>query len=256
MDLSLIEQRLAQLAPWHFNVEVRPGVWTEAFNRKEYEDADHQGVGLIDPREIQALFESILPGGLRGRSFLDVGCNGGGYCFLAHDLGASSCHGFDVRQHWIDQCEFLKSLLHPDVASLHFEVADVKKFQHPHQYDVTLFKGVFYHLPDPITTLNQLCALTSRAIIVDTVCRGDIPEDTLVPWQESTTHVMSGVDGLAWFPGGPKALHAILKWSGFPHMRTVRWKKGAKEERFRGRMRVIAARDEQDLAAYDAAQPG
>jgi hypothetical protein len=65
---------------------------------------------------------------------------------------------------------------------------------------------------------------------------------------------MSGVDGLAWFPGGPEVIGAILKWSGFPHMRVVAHRKGDKSERFRGRFRVIATREERDLAAYDASR--
>jgi hypothetical protein len=77
----------------------------------------------------------------------------------------------------------------------------------------------------------------------------------MVPWQESKTHVMSGVDGLAWFPGGPEVIAPILKWCGFPHMRVVRHKKGGAAERFRGRFRVVATRDAKDLAAFDARPP-
>ena len=88
----------------------------------------------------------------------------------------------------------------------------MKQFAHQQQYDVVLFKGVFYHLPDPIDTLAKLCDLTGRAIIIDSASRSDIPGDCMVPWWESTTHVMSGVDGLAWFPGGPEVIGAILKW--------------------------------------------
>jgi SAM-dependent methyltransferase len=252
MSAPGVEARLAELAPWHFKIELLPGVWTQNFNRSDYSDPDQRSVGLIDPAEMSGLMDVVLPGGMKDRTFLDVGCNGGGYCFLAYEKGAKECRGFDIRQHWIDQCGFIMSVKYPECRSVHFHVADAKTFAHKSTYDVTLFKGVLYHLPDPISTLNRLCALTARAIIVDTVCRSDIPEDTLVPWWESKTHLMSGIDGLAWFPGGPKAVHAILSWSGFPHMRTVNWRKGTPDQRHRGRMRVVAFRQESDLEAYDA----
>jgi hypothetical protein len=133
-----------------------------------------------------------------------------------------------------------------------FSTADVKQFAHQQQFEVALFKGVFYHLPDPISMLTKICDLTARAIIVDSASRSDIPGDCMVPWWESTTHVMSGVDGLAWFPGGPEVVGAILKYAGFPHMRVVSHRRGGKDERFRGRFRVIATREESDLSAFDA----
>ena len=253
MEHAEIEAALRSLAPWHFNMEVKPGLWTANYNKGDYERVDLNNVGVIDPNEMRGLLELVLPdGGISGKTFLDVGCNGGGYCFVAHELGAKSCSGFDVREHWIRQADFVKSIKYPKADNLNFFLKDVKEFQHDKQYDVVLFKGVFYHLPDPITMLNKLSSLSARIIIVDSAARSDIPEDCLVPWQESQTHVMSGVDGLAWFPGGPPALKPILGWSGFRHMRVVQDKKGGSAERFRGRFRVIAARNESDLAAYDS----
>ena len=252
--IASVESQLREMAPWHFDMEVQPGLRTSQFNKEEYGDVDLDKVGVVNPDEMKPLLASILPqGGVAGRTFLDVGCNGGGYCFVAHELGAKACYGFDVRDHWIRQAEFVRSLRYPDASSIHFNVADVKEFAHHDQYDVTLFKGVFYHLPDPIAMLRKLCDLSRRAIIVDSASRSDIPEDCMVPWQESKTHVMSGVDGLAWFPGGPAVMKPILAWSGFPHMRVVQHRRGDQSQRFRGRFRVIAARDEADLAAYDVA---
>jgi SAM-dependent methyltransferase len=253
LSIAQVEQNLRDLAPWHFNMEVMPGITTAAYNKQSYDDIDLDKVGVIDPDEMRDLLKIVLPDqGVKRRTFLDVGCNAGGYCFVAHELGAKLCYGFDVREHWIRQAEFIRSIKYPNSNSLHFRLADVKTFPHDQQYDVTLFKGVFYHLPDPIGMLVKLCELTGRAIIVDSASRSDIPGDCMVPWWESTTHVMSGVDGLAWFPGGPEVVGAILKYGGFPHMRVVKHIKGGKAERFRGRFRVIAARQVEDLAAFDA----
>jgi len=249
-----VEQKLRELGPWHFDMEVLPGVRTAQYNKETYGHVDLDKVGVVDPYEMKELLKLILPeGGVAGRTFLDVGCNAGGYCFVAHELGAKACYGFDVRDHWIKQAEFIKAVKYPTSDSVTFNVDDVKQFAHNQLYDVVLFKGVFYHLPDPISMVLKLCGLTGRAIIIDSASRSDIPGDCMVPWWESTTHVMSGVDGLAWFPGGPEVVAAILKYAGFPYTRTVNHRRGTKGERFRGRFRIIAAREESDLSAYDTA---
>lgn len=251
--MQSVEHTLKDLAPWHFDIEVLSGVRTISFNRDIYGDVDHEKVGVIDPNEMRGLLQKCLPGGgIAGRTFLDVACNGGGYCFVAHELGAIACHGFDIREHWIRQAEFIKSIKYPATDRITFTIADVCQFTHDRQYDVTLFKGIFYHLPDPVTVLNKLCQITARAIIVDTASRSDIPGECMAPWSESKTHVMSGINGLAWFPGGPEVIKPILAWSGFPHMRVVQHKKGDATERFRGRFRIIATRAAEDLSAYDA----
>jgi tRNA (mo5U34)-methyltransferase len=254
-SVAEVEQKLRELAPWHFDMEVMPGLRTAACNKEAYGNIDLDKVGVIDPYEMRDLLRVILPDqGIAGKTFLDVGCNAGGYCFVAHELGATACYGFDVREHWIRQAELIKSVKYPAASNVQFTTADVKQFAHDGQYDVVLFKGVFYHLPDPISTLARMCELAGRAIIVDSASRSDIPGECMVPWWESTTHVMSGVDGLAWFPGGPEVVGSILKWSGFPHMRVVHHKKGDTAERFRGRFRVIATRQERDLSAFDSAR--
>jgi len=47
------------------------------------------------------------------------------------------------------------------------------------RFDVTVFKGIFYHLPDPIGVLGRLCDLTNETILVDTASSDLIPEACL-----------------------------------------------------------------------------
>jgi tRNA (mo5U34)-methyltransferase len=245
-----IEARIKELAPWHFSIEVLPGVTTTDFNPDGYRQ-DTGRVGTMDPEEMRPLLQHALPGGLSGKSFLDVRCNGGGYCFIAHELGARLCYGFDVREHWIRQATFVKSVKYGSAETIIFSTADVQKVEIDQQFDLTLFKGVLYHLPDPLHMLIKLCGLTSRVIIIDTVSRNDIPENCIVPNNESLTGLMSGVNGLCWYPGGPEALQPLLAWCGFPFVRTVSRSVGAKTGVRRGRFRMIAARDEAALSAFD-----
>jgi SAM-dependent methyltransferase len=251
-DRQAVLTEMRALAPWHFDIEVIPGLRTTHANAKSYVDESANRVTVIDPQELEPLLQSIFPQGLGGRSFLDVGCNGGGYCFLARRMGADRVVGFDPRLHWIKQAMFLNQFVGDDAVK--FVAARLEDLE-AEPFHVTLFKGVFYHLPDPIHTLAEICDRTKDLIIIDTATDSTVKETCLVANWESETHVMSGVDGLAWIPGGPAAVRSILKWKGFGQARTVFWKdKWPGGRAHWGRMRLIATRDPVLLAEYDRAQ--
>lgn len=250
--MELLEQ-LRDLAPWHFDIEVADGVRTSDGNREYYKNQDHEGVSVVNPFEMESLLMRIYPGGLTGKRFLDVGCNSGGYCFVAKKLGATSAFGFDVRDHWIRQANFLKKNLNASLSGVEFRVMHLSDLDASRSTDITLFKGVFYHVPDPIYDLRTLCDLTAEIMILDTMTDSTIPEHCLGSSQESLTHLMSGVDGLHWLPGGPKAVEGIFRWAGFPELRQVNWQRRVRG-RHRGRMRLIAARSAVLLEAFD--RPG
>ena len=250
-DRQAVLEEMKLLAPWHFDIEVMPGLRTTHANAGHYKDENAARVSVVDPQELKPLLQSIFPQGLIGRSFLDVGCNGGGYCFLARRMGAERVIGFDPRSHWIKQATFLNQLVGDE--AIGFVTARLDDLE-AEQFHVTLFKGVFYHLPDPIHTLADICDRTKDLIIIDSATDSTIKEACLVASWESETHVMSGVDGLAWIPGGPAALRGILKWKGFGEIRTVYWKnQWPGGHAHWGRMRLIAARERDLLAEYDRA---
>jgi hypothetical protein len=147
-----------------------------------------------------------------------------------------------VRSHWINQAEFIRSVKYPGAVNINFEVADAKMFLSSAErgFDITVFKGILYHLPDPIGVLLQFGAVTREVMLVDTASADDVPEDCLYPWQESKTHVMSGVDGLAWLPGGPAAVRKIMEYAGFRHFEVPFWRHH--DSPIRGRFQIIGSR--------------
>jgi 2-polyprenyl-3-methyl-5-hydroxy-6-metoxy-1,4-benzoquinol methylase len=254
MDKTNLLSKLQSLAPWHFDIPVGHGLRTIDGNRTTYEISDKVGVSAISTDSIRGLLKQLYPNGLADRSFLDAGCNGGAYCFLAQELGASRIVGFDVREHWIDQANLLLSILDTKGSDMQFLVRHIHEFEESEsQFDVTLFKGVFYHLPNPIAALEKLCSLTNELIIIDTASIQGVPSNCLVTNFEDQTQVMSGVDRLAWIPGGPQAIVDILSWLKFPEFRVdfekVEWPGGKANW---GRFRIIAARHAEILANYDA----
>jgi SAM-dependent methyltransferase len=241
-----LRREIERLGPWHLEVDVTPEVstrsWTKALNEEDADNAER--VPFIDPRpHFEGLARRVYPKGLEGRSFLDCACNCGGYTFVAKDLGAGRCFGFDVREHWIDQARFL--LRHRTVGrtdGIRFEACDLydlpgKGLQ---TFDITLFKGILYHLPDPITGLKIAADLTSELMIINTATRNGLADGFLAVHDESREMLMSGVYGLSWLPTGPEVVSRILKWAGFVETHVTLWRHEATERL--GRAELVASK--------------
>jgi SAM-dependent methyltransferase len=201
---------------------------------------------------IRRLLGSIFPDGLQGRSFLDCACNSGGHSIAAARMGAGRSFAFDARQHWIDQCEFLaRTVPVPRLTCRRCTLADIPALG-LEPFDVTLFSGIFYHLPDPVAGLRIAADLTREILIVNTAV---LPrrDKALMLVRESLTHHLSGVDGLAWAPTGPEVMKDILAWCGFAHVRVdLYWTNGPPGWK---RLQTIAAREAGALDAYDRRRP-
>jgi tRNA (mo5U34)-methyltransferase len=250
-DLAELREELVRLGPWHLDVEVTPDLGTSTFlegpNSIGGSAERKQGVSFISPRPAwERLLKAIYPEGLNERSFLDCACNCGGYSFWAKELGAGRIFGFDVRDHWIRQAKFLLEHRPWPSDGIHFEVLDLydlpKRDLHP--FDITLFKGIFYHLPAPVAGLKLVADLTQEVLIIDTDARVDLPDGMLAVHQEETEHPMSGIYGLNWFPTGPNVMARILDWLGFPETRLTSWMATRTHagQRF-GRLQMVGARE-------------
>jgi len=243
-EREAIGARLRELSPWHFDHEILPGMRTGSFNRSEYDSKDHENVILVGTHDVQKFFEKLYKNDLSGKSLLDLACNSGRYCFLAHELGAVRTLGVEVRKLWVEQAEFVKSIKYSTAKSVEFIQQDIQDylFNSTDRFEISIFKGIFYHLPNPIGVLARVCDMTAETILVDTDSSDSIPEACLEPYRESMTQVMSGVDGLAWLPGGPAAIMPILEHHGFKFTEVGYWRRGATTGRSRGRFSVIASR--------------
>ena len=225
MDQDRVVAEAKALAPWHFDFEILPNIRTGSLNPERNEVHDMNNVRVVDPDHMRALFNKYYPVGLSEKTLLDVGCNSGGYCFLAAELGARLATGFDVRSHWINQANFIHRIKYGAQDNVTFETGDAKTYIESHEpVDIVIFKGVLYHLPDPLHVLLQLAQITREMILVDTASSDAIPETCWTPIRESKTHVMSGIDGLAWLPGGPAAIRPILEYAGFKTIDVSYWR--------------------------------
>ncbi len=245
------------LAPWFLAVQVTEDVSTLDF-------ADAPGleslgdISMLDPRDqFAATLSKLYPEGLRDRRVLDCACNCGGYLFWAKDAGAGHCYGIDVRDHWIEQANFVLANRTLPSDDMRFEAGDLYDLpaQELERFDLVLFFGIFYHLPDPIAGLKIAADLARETLIINTSTTIDLPDGHLTGSSESLTRGVSGVYGLNWFPSGPGALRRILAWAGFPEVRVNWWRRlPGQVAKNHARLEIVAARDATALAHFDAAE--
>jgi hypothetical protein len=236
--LASVRDELHRLGPWHFDTGLfAPELKVDA----EMLNGRPSLLGELERDRWMNWLTAVYPHGLGGRSILDAACNCGAYLFWMRDVGAGRCFGFDVREHWIKQARFLQRVRGDE--DMRFEVSDlydVPKLD-PGEFDIGIFKGIFYHLPDPIHGLKLVADRTRELLVLNTGVRLELPDGMLAMHQEvkGMEDLMSGVHGLCWFPTGPKVLEAILAWLGFPAVRQTLW-----VERDKGaRIELVAARD-------------
>ncbi|HEX7958113.1 MAG TPA: methyltransferase domain-containing protein [Pyrinomonadaceae bacterium] len=250
-DARELREKIVRLGPWHQDMEIAPGVRTGEPAPEGTYPAELGTPAMYDPDpHMEWLVRRVYPEGLAGRSVMDCGCNAGGNLFSLTRLGAGKCYGFDARDHWINQARFLAEHLPGD--NIEFATHDLGSLPERRvgQFDVTLFMGLFYHLPDPITGLRIAAEHTKELLLVNTATKPGGGGDSLVLNRESVTEVMSGVNGLAWLPTSERVIRAILEWCGFPHARLL-WDVEGGVKNWR-RMEIIAAREASTFAQFDA----
>ncbi len=255
-SVNELTRQVKQLAPWHHDIELTDEFSTgRVFSQTgTLTQAENDGVSLISPRKrFFRRMKQLFPDGLGGKHFLDCACNAGAYCFWARELDATRIVGFDVREHWINQAEFVRQhRTFAPVDRIEFHVQDlydVPKLELD-SFDLTYFSGIFYHLPDPITGLKIAADLTREILILNTSMLLD-PNNPrgLTMARESRTLVMSGVHELAWFPNGPETLRDILLWLGFKEQKISMF--NDKRDPPRSRIEIIAAREPGRLEQFD-----
>jgi SAM-dependent methyltransferase len=242
---DLIEQ-IRALRPWHQNIRISESLQVmDAFDEQERQRVNNENVSMIDSgKRFGYKVRLIYPDGLAGKRFLDCACNAGGYCFWARDLGAESVFGFDVREHWIRQAEFVRQnrTIGP-VDKMSFRVCDLLELGKLgiEPADFTLFKGIFYHLADPILGLKIAAEMTREVIWFNSArCFIDNTESLYCVF-EASEKLMSGVHDLSWIPSGPSVIAKMLYWLGFTDIYHVFSKEYPDRPGF-GRMEMMASR--------------
>ncbi len=244
-NAELIEQ-IRAMRPWHQNVRINDSLEVQdAFDDQERLRANNANISLIDAgTRFAEKIRMFYPNGLAAKRFLDCACNAGGYCFWARELGARETFGFDVREHWIRQAEFIRRhRTAGPVDHMTFRVCDLMELprQAIEPADLTLFKGIFYHLADPILGLKIAADLTREVLWFNSARRFIDNNESLVCVFEAEEQLMSGVHSLSWIPSGPSVIAKLLYWMGFVDIYHVFSNENPARPGF-GRMELMATR--------------
>ena len=187
------------------------------------------GQGVITPGEedTPAKLPRIgLPEDLDGMSVLDVGAWDGFFSFECERRGAARVVAVDpagwrpsAENEWGSRAGFdlAHAVLRSRVEARELDsLLDVSP-QALGYFDVVLFLGVLYHLPDPLAVLERVASVTDGLLVVETHA------DFLGTRRPALAHYPDAeVDGdpSTWWGPNPALLHALLRAHGFDRVET------------------------------------
>lgn len=207
-----------RFAPWFHRIDLGDRIFTKT--------ESIMGEPIDYPRQAWEIIGKCLPADLRGKSVLDVGCNGGFYCVEAKRRGAERVLGVDGQRHHVRQALFVRQVLGLDLEFRRFSVYDLTS-KLVGQFDITLALGLVYHLKHLVLALERLFEVTRDLMIVESAIVG--PEQAPA---SSTQFVGPGRERLYpifyadnppdakeqvfnWFLPSTSALEALLRNVGF-----------------------------------------
>jgi tRNA (mo5U34)-methyltransferase len=160
MNREAIAREIEKLGPWFHNMELG-GVMTAP------------GHFLGDyPRAKFQRFEHAIPKDLRGKTVLDIGCNGGFYSIEMKRRGAARVVGIDSDPAYLEQARFAAEISGADIELRQLDVYDVGRLGE--KFDVVLFMGGLYHLRYPLLALDLVRDLVVKdTMIFQSMQRGD-----------------------------------------------------------------------------------
>jgi tRNA (mo5U34)-methyltransferase len=195
MPTDHITQRIAELGEWFHNIDLRG-----------HHTAPNHFLGDY-PAIKWRQFADAVPADLRGKTVLDIGCNGGFYSIAMKRRGADRVLAIDWDDRYLAQARFAAEVSEVDVEFRQLSVYDVATLHE--RFDVVLFMGVLYHLRHPLLALDLLHEHVTRDLLVfQSMLRGTPEVEPLrhdYPFAE--TRVFAA-------PGYPKLHFVEHKYSG------------------------------------------
>jgi tRNA (mo5U34)-methyltransferase len=184
-----IAERVAALGAWFHNLDL-DGVQT----------APGHFLGDYPANKWQR-FAAAIPSDLRGKTVLDVGCNGGFHAIEMKRRGADRVVGIDSDEGYLEQARFAAQVKRVDIELVRMSVYEVAALRE--RFDLVLFMGVLYHLRHPLLALDLLHEhAVGDTLVFQTMLRGS-----------------AGISGV--LPDYPFSEEAVFEDPGFPRMSFV-----------------------------------
>ena len=159
-----------------------------------------------------------------GASVLDIGAWHGSFSFEAERLGAARVVAADHYTWFNEMFSGLETFLflrRDRSSSVTYFPATIEQttVERLGTFDIVLFLGVFYHLPDPLACLAELAKLANPWLVLETHC--DLIDDPL-PAMRYYPGVELGGDGSNWWGPNPPCVVGMLKNAGFQEVTVTR----------------------------------
>jgi tRNA (mo5U34)-methyltransferase len=192
-----IRARVRDLGKWFHNLDLR-GVQT----------APNHFLGNYPQNKFQR-FAQAIPSDLRGKSVLDIGCNGGFYSIEMKRRGAERVVGIDFDETYLAQARFAAEVSELEIEFYQMSVYDVAKLGE--KFDVVLFLGVLYHLRHPLLALDLIHEHVARDLLIFQAMQrgGDDVEPLKDDYPFWETDIFKQ-------PGFPKLFFIEKKYAGDP----------------------------------------
>lgn len=205
MDQAEVRARVDAVR-WYHSIDLGRGVVTPG--------ADNTAARLDKVR---------LPPDLRGRSVLDIGAWDGFWSFEAERRGAARVVASDWYS-WHGQgwgtgqgkagFQLARDVLESRVEDVDVDVLDLSP-ERLGTFDVVLFLGVLYHVPNPLLALERVASVTQGLLILETVV--DMigigrPAAAFYPDRELSN------DPTNWWGPNHAAVAGMLRSVGFPRV--------------------------------------
>lgn len=147
-----IRRRIADLGVWFHNMNLG-GVQT---NPSHF-------LGDYPAFKWQKL-QMGIPADLRGKTVLDIGCNGGFYAIEMKRRGAARVVAIDSDLRYLEQARFAAEVSEVDIEFRQMDVYQIAELGE--KFDLVLFMGVLYHLRHPLLALDLLYEHAVKSTLV------------------------------------------------------------------------------------------
>lgn len=164
-----------------------------------------------DPSLVRGRWKKYgLPESLDGKTFFDVGCWGGGFCYEAACRGADKVLGIDYVPsfNWETNAQEEIDFLIMDVFSPNFLALPL--------FDVVLCAGVLYHVSDPVGLFRRLHMKTKELLVLETAISFEPMETPLLQYCPDNSFDDNPSN---WFLPNLPFLTAITEEVGFESMK-------------------------------------
>ena len=162
---SIFEEKLSQLGPWNFLIELEPGVFT--IPRDQWKTLWHSNIIVQNytTRTLFPLIDILNRKSLCDTTVLDIGCNEGWLSLVFHRMGFKRVVGIDPNEANIKKAHFLKEYF--KMENVEFHKADINDFKTSDKFDFSIMLGVINHTHNPVGIMRNIYNFTDKYLILD-----------------------------------------------------------------------------------------